>query len=85
MLQSKIMVKLIPKNGLDVVLSIDAIKECLSCEDKYSDFSNFRIRVLDKATKEINNKTFTNITYEPVKNGSRSYKEIKFHVNMAYH
>ena len=54
MLQSKIMSRVLPKDGIAVILSVQEIRECCDCEDKYPAFGNFRDKVIDKAVKEIN-------------------------------
>lgn len=84
LIQSKIMVKMLPKNGLDIVIPIKEIRESLNCEDKYQEFSNFKIRVLDAATKEINKVTMYTLSYEIIKKG-RAADRVNFHINMAYH
>lgn len=84
MIQSKIMSKILPKDGIDIDISVQKIKECCDCVDKYSAFSNFKIKVLDKAQYEINRVTMYTVNYSYIKNG-RSVVGIKFHVNMCYH
>lgn len=84
MLQSKIMCKVLPKNGVSVVIPIQTIKECCDCEDKYKEFSNFKMRVLDKAKNEINRVTLFRVDYSYIKKG-RSVVAIKFYMNMCYH
>lgn len=84
MIQSKIMSRLLPKDGIDVEISIQEIKECCDCIDKYSTFSNFKVKVLDKAKDEINRATMYRMNYSYIKNG-KSVVAIKFHVNMCYH
>ena len=84
MIQSKIMSRLLPKDGIDVEISIQEIKECCDCTDKYSTFSNFKVKVLDKAKDEINRATMYRMNYSYIKNG-KSVVAIKFHINMFYH
>lgn len=84
MIQSKIMSKILPKDGIDIDISVQKIKECCNCVDKYSAFSNFKIKVLDKAQYEINRVTMYTVNYSYIKKG-RSVVGIKFHVNMCYH
>lgn len=84
MLQSKIMTRVLPKNGVNITISLKELKECCDCMDKYKEFSNFKIKVLDKAKDEINRVTMFKIDYSYIKNG-RSVIAIKFHVNMRYH
>lgn len=86
LLQSKIMTKILPKNGIDIELSIKMIKECCGCEGNkaYNVFSNFRNRVIDVSVKEINEKTMYKLNYEYVKK-SRSVIGLIFHINAKYH
>lgn len=84
MLQSRIMSKVLPKDGINIVISVEELKECCDCMDKYKEFSNFKIKVLDKAKSEINRVTMLKLDYSYVKKG-RSVVGIDFHVNMRYH
>lgn len=84
LIQSKIYCNPLPKDGVTVSLSVDHIRKCLSCEDKYTEFSNFRARIIDATVKEINKVTLYKIDYEVIKKG-RTADKIKFHVNMQYH
>ena len=84
MLQSKIMSRVLPKNGIVVLMSVQEIRECCDCEDKYPAFGNFRDKVIDKAVKEINRVTMFKVVYSYIKK-ARSVVEIKFDINMRYH
>ncbi len=84
MLQSKIMSRVLPKDGIAVILSVQEIRECCDCEDKYPAFGNFRDKVIDKAVKEINRVTMFKVVYSYIKK-VRSVVEIKFDINMRYH
>lgn len=84
MLQSRIMRRVLPKDGINIVISVEELKECCDCMDKYKEFSNFKIKVLDKARDEINRVTMFKLDYSYVKKG-RSVVGIDFHVNMQYH
>lgn len=84
LLQSKIMSRVLPKDGVNITIPIKELKECCDCMDKYAEFSNFRMKVLDKAKSEINRVTMFRIDYSYVKKG-RSVAGIEFHVNMRYH
>ncbi len=84
MLQSKIMSRVLPKDGITVILSVQEIRECCDCEDKYPAFGNFRDKVIDKAVKEINRVTMFKVVYSYIKK-ARSVVEIKFDINMRYH
>ena len=83
-LQSKIMSRVLPKDGIVVILSVQEIRECCDCEDKYPAFGNFRDKVIDKAVKEINRVTMFKVVYSYIKK-ARSVVEIKFDINMRYH
>ena len=85
-LQGKIMTRILPKEGTEVELSVETLKECCGCEGNkaYNSFSNFRNRVIDIAVKEINEKTMYSLTYKYVKNG-KSVVGLIFHINMKYH
>lgn len=84
LLQEKILLKLIPLNGLDICMLIDYIRECCDCEDKYLKFSHFKSRVLDSAMKEINRVTLYHVEYLCLKKGKK-IDRILFHINMKYH
>jgi len=84
MIQSRIMSKVLPKEGTELEISVQEIKECCDCTDKYTTFSNFKIKVLDKAKEEINRVTMYRLNYSYIKNG-RSVVAIRFYVNMCYH
>lgn len=84
LLQERIKQRLLPKDGKDIELSVDTIRECCDCEDKYNTFSNFKIRVIDVATNEINKVTPYDVSYKYKKTG-RSVTGIIFHINMKYH
>lgn len=84
MIQSRIMSKVLPKEGTEIEISVQEIKECCDCVDKYATFSNFKIKVLDKAKEEINRVTMYHMDYSYIKKG-RSVVAIRFFVNMSYH
>lgn len=84
LLQEKIKVKILPEEGMDIELSVQTIRECCDCEDKYKTFSNFKARVLDTATNEINKTTLYDVSYSYKKNG-KSVVGVIFHINSFYH
>lgn len=84
LIQSVIYCKLLPKYGVYVTIPISKMRECLDCENKYLEFSNFKARVIDTAVKEINRVTLYRVSYDVIKKG-RAADKIKFYVNMAYH
>ena len=84
LIQEKILDRILPKDGTDVTLSVETIRECCGCEDKYPEFKSLRARVIDTAEKEINRVTLYTVSHSYVKTG-RSVTSIVFHVNMKYH
>lgn len=78
-IQSRIMSRAVPKKGAHVVLAVQEIRECCSCEDKLLKFNHFKTRVLDFAVKEINRTTMYTLSYTYVKNG-RSVEAIDFFI-----
>lgn len=84
LLQEKIKTKLIGRNGEYVEISVQELRECCDCEDKYKSFNNFKTRVIDTACNEINALTMFHVKYTYLKHG-RSIVAIVFHVNMSYH
>lgn len=83
MLQSKVMSKTLPKDGVMIEISVQEIRECCDCEDKYPAFGNFKSKVIDQAVKEINRVTVFYVDYSYIKKG-RSVVAIVFHINMCY-
>lgn len=85
LLQSKIMSRVLPKDGTDIEMSLDEIKECCGCEGKsYNTFSNLKNRVIEVGVKEINEKTLYTLSYDYVKSG-KTVVGLIFHINMKYH
>lgn len=82
-LQSKIMCSEIPRDGVHVVISVDELRECCSCEDKYPAFGNFKDKVLDKAKDEINRVTLYDLEYEYQKTG-RTVTSIDFFIKSKW-
>lgn len=76
--------KMIPKNGISVVLTIDEIRQACDCEDKYTQISHFKEKVLDIAVREIERTTTYTVNYECIKKG-RTIHAVKFCINMVYH
>lgn len=65
-------------NKDEVTIKISELHNLLGTpQSLQKDFRNFRIRVLDKAFKDINEKTSLSYEWEPIKNG-RSYDAIRF-------
>lgn len=84
LLQKEKMVRVLPKNGIDLILTIQQIREACDCEDKYERFSQLKSRVIDVAVREIERTTNYTLSYDYMKNG-RTVKALKMHVNMNYH
>lgn len=84
LLNEKIKTKTLPRTGTDIEMTIQYIRECCDCEEKYERFSQFKIRVLDRAIEEINRVTLYRVSYDYIKTG-KAVTGIKFHVNMSYH
>ena len=83
LLQEKIKTKLIGRAGEYVEISVQELRECCDCEDKYKSFNNFKTRVIDAACKEINALTMFRVKYDYLKHG-KSIIAIVFHVNVFY-
>jgi len=64
----------------ELSIGLDELKWVLQCSDKYSDLSNFKKRVLDIATDEINHLSNIEVAYENIKDG-RDVVGIKFNFN----
>lgn len=84
LIQSQINIKAMPKTGCRVPLKVDEIREACDCTDKFLNFSSFREKVIDKAVKEINEKTIYKLTYMDIRNG-KSINGFLFEINMFYH
>lgn len=84
LLQEKIKTKVIGCSGEYVQISLQELRECCDCEDKYKQFNHFKTRVLDTSCKEINSLTLFRVKYTYVKHG-KTIVAIVFHVNMSYH
>ena len=63
LLNEKIKLKMLPKEGMYVDMDLQYIRECCDCEDIYERFSQFKARVLDRAVEEINRVTLYQISY----------------------
>ena len=84
LLQEKIKTKLLGRNGEYVEISLQELRECCDCEDKYKSFNNFKTRVIDTACNEINSLTMFRVKYTYSKHG-KTIVAIIFHVNIFYH
>lgn len=70
---------IVPYEGCDIKLSVQEIRECLGCEDRYPLYGNFKQRVIDPSVKEIQALTTYQVTYKEVKY-SRTIEDIIFHL-----
>lgn len=84
LIQRELKIKVIPKDGTDVKISVQTIKESCECDDKYSQFGMFKKKVVDTAIKDIERVTLYTITYDYIKK-SRMVIGFIFHLNMRYH
>jgi len=64
---------------IEFKISITELKKRLMLEDKYTVFKDFKIRVVEKAKKEINTHSDIKINYKVIKKGRSPY-EIEFWV-----
>ena len=79
LLEKENMLKFLPKEGITVDLTIQEIREACDCEEKYQKISQFRLRVLDVAVKEIQRTTTYEVSYSPIKNG-RNIDAVRFQI-----
>lgn len=84
LLEAQIMTPVLPKEGLDIEMTVKYLRECCDCEGKYERWSQFKSRVLDRAVEEIERVTTYTLAYTPVKTG-KMITSINFHINMIYH
>lgn len=56
-----------------IVIEVDELKRLLSCDEElnYKEFYRFRQKVIDRALKELHEKTEFRCSYETIKNGRR--------------
>lgn len=73
----------IPLAGAKVKLSVQQIRECLGCEDKYTMFGHFHDRVIKPSVDEINGLLTVNITYDLIRYG-RAVEDIVFNINTLH-
>lgn len=69
----------VPYEGCDIRLSVQEIRECLGCEDRYPLYGNFKQRVIEPSVTEIQSLTTIKVTYTEVKY-SRTVEELIFHL-----
>lgn len=84
LLQSKIMCKVLPKEGVHIIISVQELRECCDCTDKLKQFTHFKTKVLDIAKNEIERVTSYCLDYSYIKTG-RSVTSIDFLINVKYH
>lgn len=66
-------------NHKSIEFELDILKKQLACEN-YVNFKDFRVRVLDKATTEINNFTDLEVWWEPWNTMGKKVLSIMFHI-----
>ena len=66
-------------NHSEVIFELDSLKKQLACEN-YTNYKDLRVRVLDKATTEINNYTDLEVWYEPWDFAGKKVLSVKFHI-----
>lgn len=72
MLNAKIDGDVFPKDGRNVVVTLDEIYEaCKIDSDSYNRISDFKINVLDRAVKDINRCTMYDVKYSDIKDGRK--------------
>lgn len=83
LLQEKIKTKVIGRSGKYVQISLQELRECCDCEDKYKAFGDFKKRVVDKAVSEINRVTYYDLTFSYQKCG-RNVAAIDFFITSKF-
>ena len=63
-----------------ITLTLEVLKARLDAEN-YTNFKDFRRRVLERAVEEINTYADIEVRFEPKKQKSRSYNAIAFHIS----
>lgn len=61
-------------------IRVDTLKKMLGIEDKYEKYSQFKLRVLNQAKKELDQKEDLTFRFEEIKEG-RKVVELIFHIN----
>lgn len=63
-----------------IVITIEEIKKYFSIENKYTEYKNFRRKIIEPAIEEINEYTDLNVQWQPVRKG-RNYHAIEFYIS----
>lgn len=66
-------------NFCEFIITVKILKARLEIEEKYNRYSNFKVRVLQKAKQEINKHSDLVIDFEEIKKG-RTIESIKFNI-----
>lgn len=61
----------VPKEGITVNLPLKELRTACNIEDKFDNYSQLKEKVIDKAIKEVNEKTGYLLTYTPKKTGKK--------------
>lgn len=62
-----------------IKIELEKLKEMIGIDNKYSEYSNFKLRVLNRAQKELEKNTDISFTYDEIKEG-RKVVALKFHI-----
>ena len=65
-----------------IEISIEDFRKLLDLKDKYKDYRDLRTKIIEPSLNEINEFTYINAKYEPIKIGKK-VERIKFTVNEA--
>ena len=94
LIMEKIMTKVLPKDGVDIFLSVTEIRDAcmlyktdnkgnITSEIKFERISQLKEKVIDIACKEINTATVYSVEYSDKKDG-RNITGFVFHINRGY-
>lgn len=84
LLMSRIQDPIIPKDGIDIEMTIDEIRTATDTQDKFERYSNLKKKVIEKAEEEILRTTTYKITHAERKTG-KQITSLIFHVTMQYY
>lgn len=73
-----------PKEGIYVELTVEEIRVCCDCEDKYDKIGMLKVRVIDKAREEICNNTIFDVDYIEM-TVAKKIVGFRFFIQKKYH
>ncbi len=73
--------KVLPYEGINIELSVQYIRECCGCENKYERWSQFKGRVIDRGMEEINIHTGYRVRVLEYRKSGKAISSIVFHIN----